>query len=315
MIAIVSLTEGGKDLAERLLEAYEADHFHKPKPFKEKVEDLFKSYDVLVFIMATGIVVRTLKDVLDHKSIDPAVLVMDEKANHVISLLSGHLGGGNFWTNNIANFLGSSPVITTSSDVNEVMSIDMLAQKYNLVLRDFEHAKLVTAELVNGHTIQTVGFTVDEKLYSSDHGQAVVYIGSCDEQIRPAVQLYKKNIVLGIGCRRDTKFDELYQFVKEELQDLDLPLEVVSTISTAWVKADELAILSLQSKLNCKLNIYTKSDITSVMALYDGSEFVFETIGVTGVAEPCGHLGSNHGKCLLGKKKNNGMTLSIWESK
>ena len=46
-------------------------------------------------IMATGIVVRTIAPYIVHKTRDPAVVVMDEHGEYVISLLSGHLGGAN----------------------------------------------------------------------------------------------------------------------------------------------------------------------------------------------------------------------------
>ena len=42
--------------------------------------------------MALGIVVRMIAPYIEHKSKDPAVVVMDEVGHHVISLLSGHLG-------------------------------------------------------------------------------------------------------------------------------------------------------------------------------------------------------------------------------
>ena len=52
--------------------------------------------------MALGIVVRMIAPYIEHKSKDPAVVVMDEVGHHVISLLSGHLGGANEWTQSIS---------------------------------------------------------------------------------------------------------------------------------------------------------------------------------------------------------------------
>ena len=45
---------------------------------------------------------------LVSKKSDPAVLVADEKGNHIISLLSGHLGGGNELTLFLAGALGAA---------------------------------------------------------------------------------------------------------------------------------------------------------------------------------------------------------------
>jgi len=79
VLAIITLTQGGLTLANKISDIIEAKVIYKPKPFKETVHQLYKDYDQLVFVMATGIVMRTLAPLLEHKSKDPAVIVMDEK--------------------------------------------------------------------------------------------------------------------------------------------------------------------------------------------------------------------------------------------
>lgn len=75
-----------------------------------QVAAAFRQYDALVFIMATGIAVRMIAGSLKSKLEDPAVLVLDEEAQHVISLLSGHIGGANELTRELAASLGADPV-------------------------------------------------------------------------------------------------------------------------------------------------------------------------------------------------------------
>ena len=68
----------------------------------------------LIFICATGIVVRTLAPVIRDKYQDPPVLVLDEQGQYVIPLLSGHEGGANHWAAEVAQLLSARPVITTA---------------------------------------------------------------------------------------------------------------------------------------------------------------------------------------------------------
>ncbi|MBI4745603.1 MAG: cobalt-precorrin 5A hydrolase, partial [Deltaproteobacteria bacterium] len=59
---------------------------------KDASEKVFSEYDGLVFIMATGIVVRVIAPFIKGKDVDPAVVVVDEAGRFAVSLLSGHLG-------------------------------------------------------------------------------------------------------------------------------------------------------------------------------------------------------------------------------
>ena len=117
--AIICLTEAGLRLANRLSEQLHlagqtADVFYKPKPFNEVVQQLFKQQRPLIFICASGIVMRTLAPVLQNKRQDPPVLVLDELAEFVIPLLSGHEGGANNKAADIATMLNAQLVVTTA---------------------------------------------------------------------------------------------------------------------------------------------------------------------------------------------------------
>lgn len=121
---------------------------------KPMMEEIFNGYDRLLFIMATGIVVRMIAPYVVHKSSDPAVVVMDEGAHHAISLLSGHLGGANEWTAEIAQIAGADPVITTATDVNGLPAPDVLARKLGLAVDDFSDLRHVNAAIVAGEPVR-----------------------------------------------------------------------------------------------------------------------------------------------------------------
>ncbi|EAR62318.1 cobalt-precorrin 5A hydrolase [Neptuniibacter caesariensis] len=126
MIRIITLTEAGKNLGVRLASKLDADLVYKPQPFAEQVQGFFKNGDRLIFICATGIVMRTLAPVLQDKYQDPPVLVIDEQGKFVIPLLSGHEGGANNWALEVSRLLDAQPVITTANGyLNPIYSVGM----------------------------------------------------------------------------------------------------------------------------------------------------------------------------------------------
>ena len=154
--AIFALTKNGIQLALNISRKSDADFFINPKNFKKNVRYAFKKYDSLVFIMATGIVVRTIAPLLKNKAEDPAVVILDEKGKYVISLLSGHLGGANNLAKEIAKMVGAEPVITTATDVNNLPCIEDIAEKFNLAVEDFKKIKVVNSAIVNGRLVAFV---------------------------------------------------------------------------------------------------------------------------------------------------------------
>lgn len=181
--AIISVTAHGAQIGQALRAAYgpsevtcwekenrqsggDAQYFTS---MKDEISSWWKSYDRILFIMATGIVVRMIAPYIEHKSKDPAILVMDEQATFCISLLSGHLGGANEWTREVATMTGATPVITTATDVNDIPAPDVLARKLHLTVEDFTELIHVNAALV---AKEEVIYYVDKDL-GEDYQKAV----------------------------------------------------------------------------------------------------------------------------------------------
>lgn len=115
MIRIICLTALGLQLANKLQNVLEnSEVCFKPSPFTDTVQHYFKQGDRLIFICATGIVMRTLAPVITDKYKDPAVLVLDELGQFVIPLLSGHEGGANEFGKQVSERLNNQLVITTA---------------------------------------------------------------------------------------------------------------------------------------------------------------------------------------------------------
>lgn len=107
-VAIVALTRAGGELALELASRFEGSDCFLPawhgmqgcRSF-DRLGDLlpgiWESYDGIVCIMAAGIVVRLIAPLLSHKTVDPAVVVVDENGEYAVSLVSGHLGEPICW--------------------------------------------------------------------------------------------------------------------------------------------------------------------------------------------------------------------------
>ena len=177
--AILSVSERGAKLGQRIksLVAPHADCFEKENrpsgseaiyfdSLKNHIGQIFKDYDQVLCIMALGIVVRMIAPYIEHKSKDPAVVVMDEVGHHVISLLSGHLGGANEWTQSISLAIDADPVITTATDVNGLPAPDVLARHEHLLVDDFQTLINVNSAIVGG---ERVDYYIDESLSNAEH--------------------------------------------------------------------------------------------------------------------------------------------------
>jgi cobalt-precorrin 5A hydrolase len=125
--------------------------------FKDEIGGLFGGYDQIVFFVSLGAVVRLIAPHLRTKDEDPGVVVVDDAAQFVIPVLSGHVGGANAWAERIAALLGATPVLTTASDVGRTIPVDILGRELGWKV---EAPKInitrVSAHVVNGEPIAVV---------------------------------------------------------------------------------------------------------------------------------------------------------------
>lgn|SRR5512133_1434157 len=80
------------------------------------MESSFGDFACWIFIAPCGVAVRSIATHIQSKLDDPAVLVIDVGARHVVSLLSGHEGGANEFAVYVSNLLAADPVISTTTD-------------------------------------------------------------------------------------------------------------------------------------------------------------------------------------------------------
>ena len=123
------------------------------------------------------------------------------------------------------------------------------------------------------------------------------------------LKLIKKDLILGIGCRRDTDYKKLYDFISCGLIKYNLDIKAVSAIVSVDVKKNEVGIIKLAEKIHCPFKTFTREEIKTVQDKYEKSEFVLKTLGITGVCEPSVDLAG--AEVIISKVKNEGMTLAI----
>ena len=154
--AIISLTANGARIAEKIATKVGGQTFAKGRNFNklaDLVAEIFGKFDGLIFICAAGIVVRMIAPHIVSKLSDPAVLVIDERGQNVISLLSGHVGRANELAVEIAKAIEANPVITTATDVAGKFSIDAVASKLGLVPEPKEAIKAINAAILRGEEV------------------------------------------------------------------------------------------------------------------------------------------------------------------
>ena len=344
--AVIALTKIGSELAVKVAAKLDADIYLKQEFLKNDAEclqsiypiqgsiatlvsKLFNAYDAWVFVMACGIVVRTIAPYIHSKTSDPAILVVDEKGQHVISLLSGHIGGANKLASKVAEITGGTPVITTSTDVNEVVSFDVFAIENDCAIENIENLKFISSEMVNGGM---VGFYTDCTL-KGNSPKNIVFIplqnsnepdpSECKViltnrlDIKPTglktLYLRPRNLVLGIGCKKGTSMEQIQLAVEDFMKKNNRSALSIRCLATIDLKKDEEGLLKFCKQSALKLNIISRTEIEKIEENFTCSEFVKQQVGVASVAEPCAVLSSTNGRLICKKTVYKGITLALTE--
>ncbi len=337
MICIISVIEKGDILGEKIKDILGGDLILKSKVKDFKLNNItkecFEKYDSIIFISSTGIAVRAISKYLVSKDKDPAVVVVDVCNKFSISLVSGHLGGANKLTLMVSEVLGNTPVITTATDNMDILAPDIIAMNNNLIIDDLKIAKIIAGRLVNR---EDVYFKDDKSIIKCPngyietdeiHGNAIwithkklreqkikeskVISYLSEYETRTVLKLIRKDIILGIGCKRNTDSEKLFNFVSDILAQENIDIRAVEKIASINIKSDEKAILDLAVNLKCDLTFFSSQEIAKVEHKYEGSEFVKKSIGVSAVSEPVIELAG--GNIIVKKIKRDGMTLAIGE--
>lgn len=123
------------------------------QPLTEWTGEQMKARRSLLFIGACGIAVRAIAPFLTDKLNDVPVLVMDEQGRFVIPVLAGHVGGANELALSLAERTGSTPVITTATDLNHCFAVDLFARRNALHIVNKEGIAKVSSRILAGEEV------------------------------------------------------------------------------------------------------------------------------------------------------------------
>lgn len=269
------------------------------------VGEIFHDRAAHVFVAACGIAVRAVAPHLFSKSLDPAVVALDQKGVHVVSLVSGHLGGANALARRVAEVTGGTPVVTTATDTAGLPAPDVLARERNLAWRDEGELRLAAADILEGRALQVhdplgiladldpelfprlkspedwhpgePGIWVDHRLGPPDHGDLRGAFSRC-------LRLYPRNLILGAGCRRGTGEGEILRAWEETLSQAGLAIRSVALVASADIKRDEAGLAGAAREIGAKTRFFPARELDQV-EVPTPSERVRRQVGTESVCE------------------------------
>ena len=346
-IAIWVITPNGTKLAEILFrnlpkaDVYISQKIVDPpqdhlsfQNLSETLNHKFDQYGGHIFLMSTGIVVRVIAPLINNKVEDPAVVVVDDQANHAISLLSGHLGGANALTQKIADIIGADPVITTATDVNRVPAIDVLAKEINLLIENPRAIKTVNMALLKREKIfvhDPFGFVGNSlpHIVPCTYGGTVtqlkktcrvkeidrvpgIYVDDVVINLPPEVLVLRPaSLVAGIGCNRNTGMEEMKALLEDVFETHNLASSSLRSLASIDVKSDERGLLSLAENLKLPLIFYNRQELNQVTEIINPSIVVEKHVGVKSVCEASAILTARGGALIVPKQSTKNVTVAI----
>lgn len=248
-------------------------------PLRPVIGQAFGQYRRIVLFMPVGAAVRLLSPLLQHKHSDPAVVCVDDSGRFAVSLLSGHVGGADELTQEVAGILGATAVITSGSNVKDTLAVDLLGRELGWKLEaDATTVTRVSASVINGEPVgiyQEAGerdwwlgetpFPQNLSSYPSlvelHRSQCAVALIITDRDCLPGRQIgtreeasfghvpsviYRpKSLVVGMGCRRGVSREHLEELLVTTFRKHNLSMKCIRCIATAEIKRDEAGILEL----------------------------------------------------------------------
>lgn len=350
--AIVAITKHGVEQSRQLHKVFANSDLYYMSKFEKGDEEekniqifsgsvrlllpaLFGQYKGIIFFISLGAVVRMIAPILKDKKTDPAVVVIDDRGENVISVLSGHLGGANELTREVAAALEARPIITTASDVQKTIPVDLFGARFGWVWDSPEKLTPVSASVVNEEHVAIVQESgePDWWLYDTALPEHIVMYPTIKEaiQAKPKAALIvthrllkkdeeailengivfrPKTVAIGMGCNRGTSAEEIEAVILETLTELSISIKSVKALCTIDLKKDEIGLLDVVTKYGWEFVYYAPSTLNTA-TIEAPSDTVYKYTGAYGVSEPAVKIYTGAEELELVKKKSGNVTISV----
>ncbi len=313
-----------ENMKEDLVEAFVPEKYaNSAKYVKVRAYNLYKSTeksfetaDCIIFIGAAGIAVRAIAPFVRSKKTDPAVICMDERGINVISLLSGHIGGANRITHQIALMVGGNPIITTATDINDKFAVDEWATRKNLHIMSLKKARDMAAYILENEKIGLISdFDVRGELpqefdrNEKNKGICISY-NSNKKPFENTLNLIPKNISVGVGCRKDARYEDIYEAIKTVLSNNNISHFAIRNLNSIDLKKDEKGLIRTAEIFKVPFITYTKDELNTAEGEFTKSDFVKNVAGVDTVCERAALMG-NSKQLIITKTIINSVAIAV----
>ncbi|WP_418234621.1 cobalt-precorrin 5A hydrolase [Butyricicoccus sp.] len=328
-IRIISFTDRGRGVSQTLaaaLSAHTVQQYAKADGFlpyasvRTFAQEAMQQADAVVFVGAAGIAVRAIAPFVRSKDTDPAVLVIDENGKFVISLLSGHIGGANAWTRQLADILHAIPVVTTATDGRGVFAADSWAVQHGCAVKDIRAIQYISGALLRGEQVglrsdfPIAGALPDGVQTDTAHDCGILLSVREPERLPFAHTLHAvpRVVHVGVGCKKQTDPCALRTWTEGILRALRIVPQAVASVSSIDLKREEPAVLALAQAWRVPVYFYSAQQLEQVTGDFPRSDFVRRITGTDNVCQRAAAKASENGSCLLAKTAKDGMTVSIY---
>lgn len=292
----------------------------------------WKDFDAFVFIGAMGICVRTIAPYIKDKHEDPAVVCVDSMGLNAISVLSGHIGGANNLSRDIAAMIGAREVITTQSDNAGLWALDTFEAKFDWPIASDDDMNQCIFAFVNREPTALLLEARDEgtdylEATKPEHVTIIDHISEADPKkyklliiVSPyahqapdgLLELHFVPMVGTVGfglAHHPDDYEDIYDQIDEAFTKFGY-LPCSHKYCTIDVKADEEFVEMLEMEYDEEVVFFTAEELAAV-EVPNPSDTVEKHVGTPSVCEAAAILGSNNGKLIIPKVKGKNWTAAL----